>query len=172
MIYLEDAQAARVRGDYAAGRLDPVLVVPGLYQLPERLIEVFPDADLGQYPTTDDMTARARAHMLARLAAIRWSRCQTFTYDGVTAYAEPAVPALTAKIRVLDEDADTTTAVNFKVGPNTWRSWTLADLKAYGQAIDAHVQAQFDHEAGLASDIADAADIDALNAIDLQAGWP
>ncbi|MBG37358.1 MAG: hypothetical protein CMH92_16335 [Oceanicaulis sp.] len=172
MILLTQAQRDAVRGDYAAGRLEPVEVVTGLYQLPERLIARFPDAALGQYPTTQDLLASTKAHMLNQAATIRWGRCQLFAYDGVSAYAEPAVPSLTAKIRVLDESNDTTTQVSFKLNATVWRSWDLADLKACGSAIDAHIQGQFDHEADLAADIAAAGDIEALRAIDLEAGWP
>ena len=172
MIYLTEDQAALVRGDYAAGLLEPVRVVGGLYQLPERLVAIFPEAQLGQYPTTADMLATAKAHMLKKAAGVRWGRCQLFAYDGVTAYAEPAIPSLTAKIRALDESKDTETLVSFKLNARAWRSWALADLKAYGSAIDGHIQAQFDHEAGLAADIAAASDIAALNAISLDGGWP
>ncbi len=169
MIILNEAQAGAVRGRYNGRIIDPVEAVAGLYHLPENLLPVLPE---GEYQTTDDLLATAKAHMLGQIAGTRWLRCQTCTYDGVTAYADPAVPALTAKIRVLDEASDTTTAVNFKLNATTWRSWTLTELKAYGQAIDAHVQAQFDHEADLAADIKAASDLDALTAIDLEAGWP
>lgn len=172
MILLTQAQRDAVRGDYAAGRLEPVEVVAGLYQLPERLTEAFPDAGLDQHPTTGDLLASAKAHLLKQAAGIRWGRCQLFDYDGVTAYAEPAIPSLTAKIRVLDESSDETTQVSFKLNATAWRSWTLADLKAYGNAIDGHIQAQFDHEADLAAAIAAAGDTAALNAISLEAGWP
>lgn len=172
MILLTQAQRDAVRGDYAAGRLEPVEVVAGLYQLPARLASAFPEATLGQYPTTQDLLASAKAHLLKQAASIRWGRCQLFAYDGVTAYAEPAIPSLTAKIRVLDETSDATTKVSFKLNATAWRSWTLAQLKAYGSAIDAHIQAQFDHEADLATDISAAADIPALNEIDIESGWP
>lgn len=172
MIYLTEDQAARVRGDYTAGRLDPVRVVPGLYQLPERLIEVFPDAGLDQYQTTDDPLATAKAHMKAQLAAIRWGKCQLFAYDGeAAAYAEAARDAVMAKIRVFEETG-ATDAEPFKLNETAWRLMTLADLKAYGLAINTHIQACFSHEYTLANQIDAASDFDALNAIDMSAGWP
>jgi hypothetical protein len=172
MICFTENQAARVRGAYDAGLLDPVRVVPGLYQLPDRLIEVFPDAELDQYPTTDDLLATAKAHMKAQAAAIRWGKCQLMSYDGETAaYADAAIAVTTAKIRALEESGSTD-PVNFKLTATAWRSWTLTDLKAYGAAIDTHIQACFDNEAALAGQIEAAVNLDALRAIDLDAGWP
>mgnify|MGYP003109347872 CR=1 FL=1 len=170
-IILTEDQAARVRGDYEAGRLEPVRVVPGLYQLPERLIESFPDAELDEHPTTDDLLATAKAHMKAQAATLRWGKSQLMPYDGETAYADAALAVVTAKIRVLEESGSTD-PISFKLTATAWRSWTLTQLKAYGLAIDAHIQACFDNEASLAAQIDAAADIDALNAIDLEAGWP
>lgn len=108
----------------------------------------------------------------AQLAAIRWGKTQLFSYDGeAAAYADAAIAVTTAKIRALEESGSTD-PVNFKLTATAWRSWTLTDLKAYGAAIDAHIQACFDNEAALAEAINAAADLDALRAIDLDAGWP
>lgn len=171
-IILNEAQAAEVRGVYGIVRLDPVLAVEGLYHLPDNLISELPDAGLDQYPTSADVLASAKAHLLGRIAAIRWGRTQLFAYDGeAAAYADAAIAVTTAKIRALEESGSTD-PVNFKLTATAWRSWTLTDLKAYGAAIDTHVQACFDNEAAISSQIEAAVNLDALRAIDLEAGWP
>lgn len=168
MILLTQAQRDAVRGDYDAGRLEPVEAVAGLYYLPERLIGVFPGLDA--YPTGDVVEA-AKAHMLAQAATIRWQKCQLMPYGGVTAYADPAVAVVAAKIRVLEEN-ESPAAVNFKLNATTWVQYDLDDLKTYGQAIDAHIQSCFDNEAALATAIVAAPDLEGCQAIDLTGGWP
>lgn len=171
MILFDDAQRGAVRGDYAAGRLEPVKAAPGLWFLPEDLSAVFPEAELEQYPTTDDLLATAKAHMKAQLAAIRWGKTQVFPYDGVLAYAEPAMGPVLGKIRILEE-LGSNGPIKFKLNATAWRNMTIADLKAYGLAIDAFMQPYYDHEAAQGDQIDAASDFVAVNAIDLEAGWP
>ena len=170
MIILTQDQRDALAGDYDAGRLEPVEAVPGLYYVPTRLAAVFPG--LSDLPVVPDLVAAAQAHMIGQAAAIRWQRTLVFAYDDVAdAYADPAIAPLAAKILALDEAASDA-PVNFKLSATAWRSWTRARLRAYGAAIDAHIQACFDHEKALSDAIEVAADLEALRAIDVSAGWP
>ena len=80
MILFTQAQRDAVRGDYYAGRLEPVEAVPGFYFLPERLISDFDGLDA--YPT-GGLLEGARAHMLGQLSARREQAETAFTYGGV-----------------------------------------------------------------------------------------
>lgn len=176
MILLNSDQAAGIRSQSTgSARLDPVHVGQGVYILPLAALTDLAHATqheaLSALPTGDPLAA-VKAKLLEQLAAIRWGKCQLFAYDGeAAAYADAAIAVTTAKIRALEESGSTD-PVNFKLTATAWRSWTLTQLKAYGQAIDAHIQACFDNEAAIAAQINTASDFDALNAIDLEAGWP
>jgi len=170
MIILTQDQRDALAGDYDAGRLEPVEAVPGLYYVPDRLAAIFPG--LADLPVVPDLLEAAKAHMIGQAAALRWQWTLVFAYDGVAnAYADPAIAPLAAKILALDEAASDA-PVNFKLSGTVWRSWTRTQLRTYGAAIDAHIQACFDHEKILSDAIEAAADLDALRAIDVSAGWP
>ena len=59
----------------------------------------------------------------------------------------------------------------WKTGPGIFSTLTAATIIAAANAIEAHVQACFDNEASLSSDITDAADLEELAAVDIEAGW-
>ncbi|WP_162150819.1 DUF4376 domain-containing protein [Methylosinus sp. 3S-1] len=63
-------------------------------------------------------------------------------------------------------------AVRWKLSDGSFASLDHAALIAAAQGVRAHVQACFDREAALVQDIAAAADLDALAAIDIASGWP
>lgn len=174
MILFDASQAETVRAATADlfSPLDPVDLGQGVFGLPEDLAAM-PDyaAALAGLPVGDPVAAVKEA-ALAAAAALRWQRTLFFAYDGVAnAYADPAIAPLAAKILALDEAASDA-PVNFKLSGTVWRSWTRTQLRAYGAAIDAHIQACFDHEKILSDAIDAAADLDALRAIDVSAGWP
>jgi len=116
--------------------------------------------------------ADAKAERLATLAGIRWRATQTFTYDGVDGV--PADSALTAVLGVVVADTVAPVAgdITWKLKDGEFRTWSVEDVAAYGIAIRAHVQACFDNEQALSDAVLAAADHDALDAIDLTAGWP
>lgn len=165
--------------EWDGGGVAPLKMGPALYYLPQCVIDRLP-ADVaaligeGSGSADDDaeLLAAGQSAAISALASARWQRCQLFTYDGeADAYADAAIAVTTAKIRALEETGSTD-PINFKLTATAWRSWTLADLKAYGQAIDAHIQACFDNEAAIATQIQAATGRAELNAIDLDAGWP
>jgi len=164
--------------DLPNGKLAPMNYGPALFYLPDSLIARLPSSvtDLigaGEGSAADDaeLHEAAQTAAIAGAAAERWQRCLTFTYDGVTAYADPAIAPLAAKILALDE-ADSDDPVTFKLTAADWRSWTRTQLRAYGAAIDTHIQACFDNEKALVDAILTASDREELNAVDLTAGWP
>jgi len=59
----------------------------------------------------------------------------------------------------------------WKTGPGIFSTLTAATIIAAANAIEAHVQACFDNEASLSSDITDAADLAELAAVDIEGGW-
>ena len=59
----------------------------------------------------------------------------------------------------------------WKTGPGVFSTLTAASIIAAANAIEAHVQACFDNEASLSSDITDAADLEELAAVDIEGGW-
>ena len=174
MILFDASQAATVRAATADlfSPLDPVDLGHGVFGLPEDLAEM-PDyaAALAGLPVGDPVAAVKEA-ALAAAAALRWQRTLVFAYDGVAnAYADPAIAPLAAKILRLDED-ERDDAVDWKLTATDWRLWNRTQLRAYGAAIDAHIEACFAHEKVLETAIAAASDLDALRAVDVSAGWP
>ena len=59
----------------------------------------------------------------------------------------------------------------WKTGPGIFSTLTAATIIAAANAIEAHVQACFDNEASLSSEITDAADLEELAAVDIEGGW-
>ena len=116
--------------------------------------------------------AEAKAAQLRVLAALRWRATQTFAYDGVA--DAPADSALTAVLGVVvaDQIAPTGQPITWKLKDGEFRTWSVEDVADYGVAIRAHLQACFDNEQALSDAILAADDFDALDAIDLTAGWP
>ena len=177
MILLNEVQRADLLAAYVdrEAQLVPVFLGHGVYGLPERVLadpEHAAEVDLLAGLPVGDPVAAVKEAALAAAAALRWQHTLFFAYDGVAnAYADPAIAPLAAKILALDEAASDA-PVNFKLSGTVWRSWTRTQLRAYGAAIDAHIQACFDHEKALSDAIDAAADLDALRAIDVSAGWP
>ncbi len=114
----------------------------------------------------------AKAERLADLAAERWARTQTFSYDGVDAV--PADSALVAVVGVV-VGAQVVTPVEpitWKLRDGEFRSWSVEQITDYGIAIRAHIQACFDNERALTAAIQAAATHEDLQAINLAVGWP
>ncbi len=120
-----------------------------------------------------DLNAAA-AQRLAALADRRWRATQRFTYDGVQTAADSAIAVVTAAIVSLQIAGPNAQAKPWKLGDGAWRVFDLADLIAFGQAIEAHVQACFNVEQQKAAAILaarDAGDAAALDAVDIDSGW-
>lgn len=113
----------------------------------------------------DDRTPEEIAAPLrASLANRRWQATQTFIYDGVQTAADPAATAITGALLAMQLGGPDT--VTWKLADGEWRTWGFTDLLAFGQAVRAHVQACFDHEAELAALIGEG------HEPDIEAGWP
>jgi len=108
---------------------------------------------------------------LSELADLRWNRCQSFVYDGVTAPADPALTAVTGAV-VAAQVSSSTAATTWKLAPGHFRQWTPTQIIGYGLAIRGHVQACFNLEEALSDMIDAAVDADELAAIDFNTGWP
>lgn len=63
-------------------------------------------------------------------------------------------------------------AVNWKVDTAIFATLDAATIIVIGDAVTAHVQACFDNEMTLTASIMLAADVSALDAIDIASGWP
>lgn len=123
-------------------------------------------------PAAPDLDA-FRSAALDELADQRWRATQTFSYDGVVAPADPALGAVVGFV--------VGAQISAPAGPATWklaagefRSWTVADVTAYGIAIRTHIQECFDREAQLAAEV-DAATTPAAVAAIVEAArtsWP
>lgn len=114
----------------------------------------------------DDRTPEEKqAPLLAALANRRWQATQRFTYDGVQTVADGAATALTGAIVAMQLPGGPDTVL-WKLADGDFREWDLAALVTFGQAVRAHVQACFDHEADLAGQILNGEEPN------IEAGWP
>ncbi|MBG0809842.1 DUF4376 domain-containing protein [Methylosinus sp. H3A] len=116
--------------------------------------------------------AALKAAKFAALADRRW-RAETagVTVGGLSIPSDAATQSkLTAAVvaGVLDNNY----AVTWKLANGTFQLLDHATLIAVAQAVRAHVQGCFDHEATLTAAITAAADAAALAAIDIETGWP
>jgi hypothetical protein len=114
----------------------------------------------------DDRTPEEKqTPLLAGLANRRWQATQRFTYDGVETVADGATTALTGAIVAMQLPGGPDTVL-WKLADGDFREWDLAALVAFGQAVRAHIQACFDHEATLAAQILNGEEPN------IEAGWP
>lgn len=72
--------------------------------------------------------------------------------------------------RALDDPNHVVTS--WKVGPGVFTTLDADAIMAATAAVETHIQAAYDREASLVGEIIAAADMDALRAIDFDAGWP
>ncbi len=155
---------------YALERDGEVLQVRDFDEPPPDLSHA-PHKGLWRALTAEEVAAERLAEALATIAAYRWNRTQTMTYDGETDVpADPALSVITS-IAVAEQLAPSGGATRtFKLKPGAFREWTVAQITAYGMAIGAYVQACFDREEVLAAQ-AEGGDIAGALA-DLETGWP
>ena len=121
-----------------------------------------------------------RAARLADLAALRWAKSQTFTFNGTPGVAcdDTAQGRLTAAVSGIKAavDASAWTAdqtVGWEVTPGAYVDMTLADLQGFGVAMLVHVQGCWKAQQTGAGQVAAAADIPALQALDFtELPWP
>jgi hypothetical protein len=98
------------------------------------------------------------------------------SYDGNSYDADPtAQQKLTSKLtyaQAAGKDTDSTWSVGWKTADNSFVQLSYDDLAAVVEAVNAQVQAAYNNEAQLLSEIEAATTIDDLDAIDLTTGWP
>lgn len=115
----------------------------------------------------------AKVFKLKTLAARRWEACQFFEYDGVKAPADSAMTAITATAVAINLGLrDPQETIIWKLADGEFRQWLLADLLAYANAVQAHIQSCFNHEALLSGLIQSADTVDDVESISIEAGWP
>ena len=130
----------------------------------------------GEKPTEQELSALdfpfARDAKLEALAERRW-RAET---GGALVGNMPVKSAAssTAKITAayVQAKANPAFTVNWKVDKAMFVTLDAATIIAIGDAVTSHVQTCFDHEMALTTQIMLAKDAKALDAIDIDAGWP
>ncbi len=116
--------------------------------------------------------AEAQAERLAALAERRWqAETAGITVAGIPVSTDRESQGLitgAALAATLDGDY----AVTWKTPGGAFVTLTAPQILAVAQGVRAHVQACFDREAVLAAVIAAAADLAALDAVDIESEWP
>ena len=155
----------------------------GVYELPPLPEPIYGQSAMSHTPVLDgDQVAwltnyqeislsMLKGDKLSQLATLRWNKAQFFTYDGVTAPADPALTAVTGAV-VAAQVSPSSAATTWKLAPGAFRQWTTAQIIGYGLAIRGHVQTCFDREEALSIQIAEATTAEELQAIDIDTGWP
>jgi len=111
------------------------------------------------------------ADRLGQLADLRWRKTQTFLFNGLLTPADPAISALTGAFIGLQMEGGEGT-VNWKMDATTFVLLDLTGLTVLGLAIRAHIQGCFDREAALVAQLIAAENAEALDAVDIETGWP
>ena len=98
------------------------------------------------------------------------------TYNGYKYDANTqAQQKLTGKLtyaQAAGKDSDSTWSVGWKTADNSFVQLSYTDLEIIVEAVNNQVQAAYNNEAQLLSQIDQAATIDEIEAIDLTSGWP
>lgn len=129
--------------------------------------------EIREYPAPVTPLSEIKADRRKVLADIRWRKSQTLTYDGVQAAGDGAMSALTAVVVAAQAGLiPANSTVKWKLGDNEFRDWSILELLAYGAAVQSHIQQCFVREAAFVALIDAATDEEALDAIDLEDGWP
>lgn len=113
-----------------------------------------------------------KAALLDRLADLRWQH----ETGGIVAAGLPVRTDRESQSLLTGAYAkaarDPQFAVRWKVAAGSFFTLDAATILALGDAVSAHVQACFAHEETLTDEVLGAADHDALDAVDLESGWP
>lgn len=115
---------------------------------------------------------QARDAKLADLAARRWQAETGGMLIGgmpVKTDRESIAKIMAAYVQAQDNP---TFSVNWKVDAGVFVPLDAATLIVVGDAVTTHVQACFDKEMAISAEIMTAPDIAALDAIDIETGWP
>ena len=119
-------------------------------------------------PTLDEL----RARKLMELAALRWEReTGGTTFNGMPV-ATDAVSQTKYIGAVVGAQIDPNAVINWKMADGTFVTLDAAAITAVAMVVRAHVQACFDREAELKTQIEAATTAEELAALDLNTGWP
>lgn len=112
-----------------------------------------------------------REKLLIELAARRWEETQSFVFDGVRTQADPAIAAVTGAA-FLGQFLPEGSKRKWKLADGEFRDWTIPEIVQFGAAIATHIQKCFDREEELSIAILSAGNVEVLEGIDIDAGWP
>ena len=119
-------------------------------------------------PTLDEL----RALKLSELAALRWERETGGTLFNGMPVATDAVSQTKYIGAVVGAQIDPDTIINWKMADGSFVSLDAQSITAVAMAVRAHVQACFDREAEMKTQIEAATTAEELAALDLNTGWP
>lgn len=114
-----------------------------------------------------------KASKLAALAEKRWQvETAGIVVAGAAIKTDRESSAILTSAYILAKDYPGYTVSNWKVAKGAFITLDAPTIIALATAVRLHVQACFDREAALTASILAAADVPALDAIDIDAGWP
>jgi len=149
----------------------------------QRLRGNFPSVSLTQFEKDalaakgyDAVVVRSEA-MIEKVKSLRVERARKpVTYDGNQFDADPqAQQKLTGKLtyaQAAGKDPDSTWSVRWKTANNTFVQLSYRDLENVVEAVNEQIQAAYNREAEILTQIEQATTIEELNAISIESGWP
>lgn len=161
--------------------VESVILADDDFSLPDRIVATIPDGvpvtrgwtyDGEQFAAPEASVDSARLSKLVALADRRW---QAETAGIIVGGApirtdERSTAKITAAYVKASQDPGFT--VRWKVDTGFFVSLDAEAIISIGDAVTAHVQACFDNEDVLTTAILAAEDLTALDAIDIESGWP
>lgn len=116
---------------------------------------------------------KLRPQLVDRVTEIRREKQLVANFGGMPLPADDTTVArITAAAYLMDADPNSPQTRRWKVGPNAWIDVDRNTLVAMGTTIANHMQDCFNQEETLHSQLAAAATVAELQAIDIEAGWP
>lgn len=120
----------------------------------------------------DQLAAEIREARFAALAQKRWEvETGGITFNGM-ALATDAVSQTKYIGAVVGAQLDPAVTMKWKLADGSFTTLDAGGITAVAMAVRAHVQACFDREAELKGQIEETTNPDAVNSIDINAGWP
>ncbi len=133
------------------------------------------EADAPPAPAPPDTRTLEEARKAKRdaIAARRWAAQTNMAYDGVqpVAYGADTAGNLMATMSALGAQPQGAIAP-WKLGAGAFRAWTLPQFQMFFAAGMAHVAGCFAREAQLNVALDACADVAAVDALDIETGWP
>jgi hypothetical protein len=132
-----------------------------------------PYDEQGNGVVIDDRTLdEAKAERLALLAERRWrAEIGGVVIGGVLLPTDETIQVKITGARLAAE-ADPAYTVRWKVGPGAFVTFDAPTVIGLSNTIRAHIQACFDNEDAISALIDAATSNDAVDAVDVETGWP